>query len=144
MYRKIEEKDFPQWMELASLFWPKHTQEKLQKEFQRILGSTTEESFLYQDNGSAVAFINVAIRNDYVEGSNTSPVGYLEGIYVKDEYRNKGIAQQLFKEAEQWLREKGVTEIGSDAMTSNTASKKLHEKLGFTEGETLIHFLKKL
>ena len=34
-----------------------------------------------------IGFAQCTLRNDYVEGSSSSPVGYLEGIYVKDEYR---------------------------------------------------------
>ncbi|WP_225743526.1 GNAT family N-acetyltransferase [Marinilactibacillus sp. Marseille-P9653] len=37
----------------------------------------------------------------YVEGTNTSPVGYLEGIYVEPYYRRHKIAQVLLEHCEQ-------------------------------------------
>lgn len=35
----------------------------------------------------------ISLRNDYVEG--TSPVPYIEGFYVKSEFRNKSVAKKL-------------------------------------------------
>ncbi len=35
------------------------------------------------------------MRTDYVEGTESSPVGYLEGIFVKEEYRKNGYAKEL-------------------------------------------------
>lgn len=34
----------------------------------------------------ALVFANIALRHDYVEGTETSPVGYLEGVYLKENY----------------------------------------------------------
>ena len=61
----------------------------------------------------------VSLRHDYVEGCITSPVGYLEGICVKEEYRNKGIASILCKECEKWAKEKGCVEFASDCEINN-------------------------
>ena len=40
----------------------------------------------------AVGFAQVQLRRDYVGGNHLSPVGYLEGIYVEETYRRRGIA----------------------------------------------------
>ena len=110
-----------------------------------MLSSSKEQSFLCRnERGFAVGFINVAVRTDYVEGSKTSPVGYLEGVYVKKAYRNQGIAKMLFGEAKKWLVKKKVSEIGSDAQVRNTVSQKFHKSLGFKKGETIVHFIKKV
>ena len=142
---KITKKDFAKWMELGVLFWSRHPKEKTEREFRRIINSKNEVSFVCKnEHESFLGFINLAIRTDYVEGSKTSPVGYLEGIYVKEAYRKKGVAKMLWQEAEKWLIKKGVSEIGSDTGTDNVASQKFHQKMGFKKGETLIHYLKKI
>ena len=142
---EVTKKDFTDWVGLGVLFWHRHPREKSEKEFAIILKSKNETSFLCRDdNGMPVGFIYVAIRTDYVEGSKTNPVGYLEGIYVKKAYRKKGIAKMLFKKAEKWFKAKKVKEIGSDTGTRNFASQKLHESVGFEKGETLVHYLKKI
>ena len=118
---------------------------EIKKEFKKILGLKQETSFICRNEKEfPVGFINLAIRNDYVEGSKSSPVGYLEGVYVKKAYRKRGIANMLFKEAEKWFRSKRVKEIGSDAMVQNIVSQKFHKSVGFKKGETLIHYIKKI
>lgn len=36
-----------------------------------------------------IGFAQCQLRCDYVEGTKTTPVGYLEGIFIKDGYRRK-------------------------------------------------------
>lgn len=79
-----------------------------------------------------------------VEGSKTSPVGYLEGVYVKKNYRKKGIANMLFKEAQKWFAKKKVSEIGSDAEVHNNISHQFYKSMGFKKSETLVHYIKKV
>ena len=45
--------------------------------------SPTEKNVLYR--------IIQKVRHDYVEGCETSPVGYLEGVSVHEAYRHQGI-----------------------------------------------------
>ena len=142
---KVIKRDFSDWVELGIEFWSKHSAESIKKDFRRMLDSNKEQSFLCRnEKGVAIGFIDISIRTDYVEGSKTNPVGYLEGIYVKKQYRKQGIATLLLKEAEKWLKNKKVFEIGSDAEIHNKISHKFHKKLGFKQGETIIHYLKKI
>lgn len=46
--------------------------------------------FIATLDGCAIGYAQCGLRNDYVEGTHTSPVGYLEGIFVGEEYRNIG------------------------------------------------------
>ena len=141
---KVTKKYFSDWVILGQEFWPRHSAEDIKKDFKRMLDSKNERSFVCIDNEEPIGFINLAIRTDYVEGSKTNPVGYLEGIYVKKAYRKKGIAKMLFKEAEKWFKTKKVREIGSDAMVQNVVSQKFHKSLSFKKGEILIHYIKKI
>ena len=87
---KVTKKYFSEWVALGVEFWSKHPAENIRKDFERMLGSKNEQSFICIKNNKPIGFINLAIRSDYVEGSKTSPVGYLEGIYVKKAYRKNG------------------------------------------------------
>lgn len=42
----------------------------------------------------ALVFANIALRHDYVEGTETSPVGYLEGVYLKENYWKKRLCER--------------------------------------------------
>jgi len=79
-----------------------------------------------------------------VEGTETSPVGYLEGIFIEDAYRRKGFAKQLLTACETWAKEQGCTEFASDCELTNTESLKFHLGLGFEEANRVICFKKKL
>jgi aminoglycoside 6'-N-acetyltransferase I len=96
------------------------------------------------ENGEALGFAEASIRTDYVNGTHSSPVAFLEGLYVQPESRGQGIARQLVADVEQWAREMGCTELASDALVENQVSHKMHEALGFEETERVVYFLKGL
>jgi len=100
--------------------------------------------FLAFDNEKAIGFSHVAVKHEYVMGTNNSPVGYLEGIYVCPEYRRQGIAQSLVSMCEDWARKNGCVEFASDCEMKNKGSFAFHLKIGFEETERLIFFSKKL
>lgn len=138
----IEDKYFANWLDMGLKLWPHETNEELEKIFKGIIESEKEECFIYIKDGIAIGFINVSIRNDYVNGCNSSPVGYIEGIFVEEEYRNQGIAKSLVKTAEKWSQLKGCIEMGSDILIDNIDSYSFHKKLGFKEAERVICFAK--
>ena len=79
-----------------------------------------------------------------MEGTATSPVGYLEGIFIKEDKRNLGYAKELLAKCEQWAKEKGCTEFASDCELNNEASLAFHKALNFTEANRIICFTKVL
>lgn len=91
-----------------------------------------------------IAFAQCQLRHDYTEGTESSPVGYLEGIFVSEGYRKKGYAAELLSECEKWAKEKGCTEFASDCVLDNTDSFRFHMALGFEEANRIICFRKEL
>lgn len=81
---------------------------------------------------------------DYVNGAESSPVAFLEGIYVAPDARRRGVARNLVVEAERWATSKGCKELASDARLENTASHAMHAALGFVETERVVFFKKAL
>lgn len=100
--------------------------------------------FLYLESDKAVAFLNSSIRNDYVEGCDQSPVGYIEGIYVKENHRKQAIAKKLVAYAIDHFKKIGIKEIASDTETHNTNSIAFHKAIGFIESSRIVHFKKKI
>ena len=72
---------------LANELWTDSDIDALSKEFSELL--TDNEAFIVLKYVDAlpVGFAHCQIRNEYVEGTQTNPVGYLEGIYVKPHFR---------------------------------------------------------
>ena len=129
---------------LAIQMWEDNVLEELADEFAKMMGSSEAAVFLGIVDGQAIGFAQCQLRHDYVEGTETSPVGYLEGIFVEKAYRRKGFAKQLLAACESWAKEQGCTEFASDCELDNTESLKFHLGLGFEEANRVICFTKKL
>ena len=134
----------PMIAELACQLWPDHTVTEMQEEMAEILPQPEAAFFLAYDEEKAIGFAQCQLRHDYVEGTDSSPVGYLEGIYVADGYRKQGIAKDLLTACESWAKSKGCTEFASDCELANTQSLEFHLNVGFEEANRIICFTKKL
>lgn len=129
---------------LALKLWPAHDYEELRQEMGETLSQPDAAFFLAFDGETPVGFAQCQLRRDYVEGTESSPVGYLEGIFVAEGYRRQGIARALLRACENWSKEQGCTEFASDCELTNTESLMFHLKLGFLEANRIICFTKKL
>lgn len=94
--------------------------------------------------GTALGFAEASLRFDYVNGCCTSPVGFLEGLYVREIARRQGVARQLVKAVDQWAIGRGCTELASDALLENEAAHDVHRRIGFCETERVVYFHKAL
>ena len=144
MIRKAEIKDLSIRAELAYQLWPDHTVEEMCSEFADTIAKPDAVFFLAYADEIVVGFAQCQLRYDYVEGTDSSPVGYLEGIYVAEEYRKHGVARELLVACETWAKSIGCTEFASDCELENTQSLRFHLNVGFEEANRIICFTKKL
>jgi len=100
--------------------------------------------FCVRSGGTAVGFAQCSLRRDYVEGTKSSPVGYLEGIFVSEDFRRRGAARLLLDACRRWAREQGCREFASDCESDNDISRAFHLKMGFREANRIICFTQKL
>ena len=129
---------------LAARLWDSHTARELEDEFAELLQNPSCAVFLAAAEGKWVGFAQCQLRRDYVEGTATSPVGYLEGIYICPEYRGVGLARTLLRHCEAWAKAQGCSEFASDCELTNETSRTFHLAAGFTEANRIICFTKKL
>ena len=129
---------------LAGELWPEHSEEEMTEEFTSLLDREDAAVFLYREQGEAVGFAQCQLRHDYVEGTKTSPVEYLEGIYVREGARRHGIARQLMSACETWAKAQGCTEFASDCELDNMDSQQFHRAVGFEEANRIVAYVKKL
>lgn len=142
--RKVDANDFDAWLDMGLELWPEYSKRALRKEFIDIYGSKREDGLICVENGAHIGFVNVSVRLEFVPGTHSRPVGYVEGIFVKQEYRRQGYARLLLFAAEKWAKRKGCKEMASDTHLHNTNSIRMHERLGFTLTERIQYFSKKL
>ena len=141
--RKATPADSMALANLASRMWD-HAPEELEPEFATLTTSTEAACFLALEDNQPIGFAQCQLRHDYVEGCDTSPVGFLEGIYVEAEHRRSGVARALLAACEDWARSVGCNEFASDCELDNHDSLAWHLKSGFAEVNRTIWFAKKL
>ncbi len=144
MVRKAERNDVSAVACLARQLWPHHSLGDLESEFSELMEQTEAALFLAYDGETPVGFAQCQLRHDYVEGTDSTPVGYLEGIFVTERYRRQGYARLLLTACEIWAKQSGCSEFASDCELHNEESLGFHLKLGFTEANRIICFTKQL
>jgi len=132
-------------VELGLKLWPDNQYTELMDDFESSIISDNEDMFLYEDEEKCfIGFMQLSVRAHYVEGCDTIPVAYLEGIFVEEHARRSGIAQEMVRYAEDWGKNKGCSELGSDCELENTLSIDFHNAVGFEEANRLVCFIKKI
>lgn len=134
------------WASLRAALWPEGSREEhladIVEFIDEMARGRSQIGFLAMRGDEAVGFAEAAVRHDYVNGCETSPVAFLEGIYVAPSSRRAGIAGQLLAAVETWGRSNGCSELGSDAELMNHQSHAFHRGLGFEETERVVYFRK--
>lgn len=144
MIRKAEKSDLGTLANLAVLLWNHSTIDTLLHEFSEMMTRGNMQFFLKFADNVAIGFAQCSLRYDYVEGTETTPVGYLEGIFIKEGFRNKGYAKELLAACEAWAKDKGCKEFASDCEIDNIDSFFFHKAMNFIEANRIICFIKAL
>ena len=126
------------WAELCVELWPELTVDSVIRMSHEGL---FKNEFLYLEDGKPAAFLSLSLRSDYVEGTKSKLTGYIEGLYVKPEYRRKGIAEKFVKHAKEWSKGFGCTELASDCTIDNEASQAFHKYMGFAETNRVVCYI---
>jgi aminoglycoside 6'-N-acetyltransferase I len=138
--------DQPGWLEFRLELWPDATPDD-HRGYMAISLAQPErflQLMMYDDQRQPIGFIEASIRGDYVNGTQSSPVGFVEGVYVIPSWRQRGVARELFAAIGDWARARGCRELASDALLENEISQRAHAALGFRETERVVYFVRKL
>jgi aminoglycoside 6'-N-acetyltransferase I len=150
--RPAQASDLDQLARLCEALWPKSSAEEHSQELRLILGGKaalvlTMPLTIFVAEGSdgiLVGFLEVDLRS-HADGCNPSqPVGYIEGWYVAEDHRHRGVGRKLLAKAEDWARSHRCAEMASDAIIDNDLSQRAHEALGYEVVDRCVHYRKKL
>ncbi|MGF6765967.1 aminoglycoside 6'-N-acetyltransferase I [Paraburkholderia sp. GAS33] len=138
--------DAAAWCSLRRVLWQHVSDDDHIREAERLLadGDRFATFMAFSCEGDPVGFAEATVRHDYVNGCKTSPVLFLEGIYVIPVARRQGIAKALCAAVGQWGLAHACTEFASDTPVDNIDGQALHRALGFDETERVVFFLKRL
>lgn len=136
----------PGWLSLRQALWPHcPAQEHLDEACDLLNHPQRYINLLaYIADDQPVGLAEASLRHDYVNGTEHSPVVFLEGLYVSPEWRRQGIAERLIEAVAQWGRQRGCVEMASDTGLDNLLGQNVHKALGFEETERVVYFRKGL
>lgn len=135
--KSLDKNIFNDWAQLRNKIWPDCYLADCQHDFDKY-NQNIENNYciIAYVNNDPVAFLEGRIR-DYAEGCTTDHIGYLEGWYVANAFRNLGIGKKLFLKFMEWCKSKNLAEIASDSLLDNQLSQNVHKALGFKEMGTI-------
>ncbi|WP_215141830.1 aminoglycoside 6'-N-acetyltransferase [Exiguobacterium qingdaonense] len=138
------EVDLETLVQLMHQLWPDAPDDELRMEVRSGIASKNMHYFIASNETGQVGFCQLSFRHDYVPGSTTSPTAYVEGIYVIESERHRGVATRLVDAASTFAARHGCIELASDTELENEDSQRFHEKIGFKEVERVVTYMKNL
>ncbi|MDX1476789.1 MAG: aminoglycoside 6'-N-acetyltransferase [Saprospiraceae bacterium] len=142
--KPLEESELDLLAEMVCALWPECDAAEERRNYMRVLNSTHEACFLARVKEVMAGFIYLSVRHEHVEGTTGGPVAYLEGVYVKPEYRRMGVGRALVNAGRQWGVQMGCRYYASDAELHNTASLHFHLANRFREVNRVVNFVQEL
>lgn len=137
--RQATPADVAAWAQLRLGLWP--DADDPQEELAESLADAEGAVFLAcLAGGEAVGFAEVRLRHDYVNGTESSPVGFLEGWYVQPHWQGHAVGRALLAAVQAWTRAAGCSELASDSRVEDVQAHAAHRACGFEETERVVYF----
>lgn len=135
-----------EWATLRAQLWPESSVAEHAVEVEAALAdrSGRQTTFVAVELERVLGVVEASLRTDYVNGCDTTPVAFIEGLYVRPDSRDHGVAGRLCQAVAAWGRQLGCRELASDADLDNSDSHAFHLAIGFEETERVVFFRKRL
>ncbi|MBD8006604.1 GNAT family N-acetyltransferase [Bacillus norwichensis] len=109
----------------------KTSKEQEEQNIEKILLQSNSTIIVAEDNDRLIGFVTVLGG----ESSRSQHAARIS-VGVTEEFRGKGVATRLLKEAFRWSKEMGLSRLGVTVMKHNERAFSLYLKMGFeVEGE---------
>jgi aminoglycoside 6'-N-acetyltransferase I len=155
--RRATVEDCEQVARMCAALWPHASAEEHLSELQpKVKGTSTSQlpvTVFVAESGHAdtqgadnevIGFVEVGLRS-HADGCDESQmVGFLEGWFVRKDWRRVGIGRMLVAAAEEWASRHGCKEMASDTWIDNEISQCAHEAMGYEVVDRCVNYRKKL
>lgn len=133
--------DFPIWHRFRDELYSDLDPAFSEAEIHRIANDPNMFTFLLFDkmNEPPIGMLELSLRN-IVDGCNSSPVAYIDGLYVIGAWQSKGIGPKMVQFAKQWAKEQGCTELAVDTELDNEKAQRFYLRNGFEETYRIVQF----
>jgi aminoglycoside 6'-N-acetyltransferase I len=142
--RRLDERDRKAWLALRLALWPREDSAEFETDISGMLAEPDATPAFGAFDGERLVGFAEAGERPFGDGCATSPVGWLEGIYVDADYRRRGVGRALVAAVMDWATSRGYSELGSDAALDNDISLESHARWGFEETKRIVMFRKGL
>jgi|SRR5579872_2188504 len=148
--RQAHAADRDELARMRTLLWPDATFEEHRNEVDAMLQNKVTSTLptvtlvAQLEDGTQIGFLEAGLRS-HADGCDIAqPTGYVEGWFVHEPHRHRGVGAQLMRAAEEWARTHGCREMASDALIDNPLSQCAHEAMGFEVVDRCVHYRKNL
>ena len=148
--RRAQLSDCDQLARMCEALWPDASAEEHARELTQILEGNAPVTLplvilvAEASDRTLAGFLEADLRS-HADGCDPSrPVGYIEGWYVAENYRRRGVGRKLLAAAEDWARSQRCVEVASDTWIDNEVSQRVHEALGYEVVDRCVHYRKTL
>lgn len=117
---KLSESDIGVILEVQKGFSDGYSENQIKSAF----SSGRFHVFLAQENGENAGFICFSVAMDESD---------IETVFVKSEFRRRGIAKSLIKKAESFLLDLAVKKVFLEVRENNIPAKSLYQDLGYNK-----------
>lgn len=143
--RPLSPADTEAWLALRQMAWPEWSLRQHLTEMAAMLASPQRYAVFVSadEEGLVNGFVEVSLK-EHVPGCTSSPVAYVEGWFVEEGARGRGIGRALMEAAMAWAQSRGCRELASDTDLEDEAAQAAHRALGFEEVERIIVYRRAL
>jgi ribosomal protein S18 acetylase RimI-like enzyme len=95
------------------------------------VGKDAATTFVAEEAGELVGFVNVSIVTESHSLLQPMRFGRVGSVSVTEARRSQGIGRGLMKLAQDWVVQRGGTELRLNVWTFNTQALRMYEELGY-------------
>lgn len=139
-FREIQRSEFALWKQMRGDLYTSLDDSYHVQEMEEIANRADWFCyFVVSDDGEIIGLLELSSRN-IVDGCVTSPVAYLEGLYLKQGFRGQGYGRSVLEKVVNWCRDNGYTELATDTELDNEGAQRFYTSFGFAEGDRVVAF----
>jgi aminoglycoside 6'-N-acetyltransferase I len=137
--RRAVPADIQGWAAGRADLWPSLDAAGHAEELVAFLDADGVFAWVAVEDRAVIGFLEAAIRA-YANGCTRQPVLFVEGAWVREDRRRRGVGKALLDALLHFARERGFEEICTDSDIGNTGAHAAFEALGFRETERVVYF----
>ncbi len=133
--------DFSTWHRLREELYDDLDPDHSETEIRRISEDPNLTTYLIfnESEMEPIGMLELSLRN-IVDGCISSPVAYIDGLYVTEKWQGRGLGPQVLDFAKKWAREQGCSELAVDTELGNERAQKFYLRQGFEETFRVVQY----